>query len=170
MEGSDGTNWLDVLKASFWPLLAAVTLALFYGPLARLAESASGKPASSIEVAGLKIVFDTTANETLRRPPPEIARLLAQLRRIDIDALLAAGDGFLSVCPLDERYRSYGSVNNPRLAQRFLELGLVTRKNVEDGRLQCEREFLVTLSPIGTQAREYLVEVLAKTVTISPAD
>jgi hypothetical protein len=166
------TNWLDVLKASFWPVIALGVLLLFYGPIWRFADHTSERPASSLEIAGIKITFDKEATRNLQRPKPEVERTLLQLNSSGMDALLkSSGMTSASVCPSGERaaYLDKSSTNNPAIATRFISLGIMRRSEVDLRRLQCQGEYLVSLTPLGLEVRTYLVEILTKVVAISPA-
>lgn len=164
-EGS--TNWLDVLKAGFWPILALIALLLFSRSLSRFVENAAGSPTSSIEIAGLKVTFDTEAKQVLEKPSPEIQKILLALNSSEVDALLASTSGYFSVCPQGGHNRSENSPNDPRVATKFISLKLMDRSEVRGGKQQCDMEYLVSPTDLAKESRSYLLKLLTGVITIS---
>lgn len=168
------TNWLDVVKASFWPILAVIFIAIFASPLSALltAMSAGVGPAQEVDIGSLKFKFSEKAAAALAPPSADVAAALTKLQAGQIDMLLAQAETLPSVICLRAGWVASSGVETRTKAEiyeAFEALGLIRYVPDENSGDYCAADNLrfAYLTPLGMKTRKYLIDVLTKTITIS---
>ncbi len=194
MAENSQTNWLDVLKAGFWPLLALIALISFWTPLR---DAVAGlEEVQSFKAGNLEVAFSVRQARQLPAPPVDVARALQSLSPMDRDALLSAGSprrvafcsprGFASGRDTPA-FRADPNVNRltpdqlaayVALSAAYERLGALQLAEIRRDFPSyvtrpewCGDEFgYVQTTPLGDRTRSYLIDLINAGIQISSAD
>ena len=171
------TNRLDVLKASFWPLLVAVAMILFAGPLSRLvtAVATNAGPAQEIELGPIKLKLSARAAAAIEPPSNEVATALAKLSDAEKEQLISRQENGLNQVCLPGGFANPGTsssgANSSEL--RFIELKLTSfadrPRAPSDTESWCKFDSTrwAVFTELGRKVRRYLVDISLKAVQIT---
>jgi len=170
------TNRLDVVKASFWPLLVAVAMIVFAGPLSRLvtAVATNAGPAQEIELGPIKLKLSARAAAAIEPPSNEVATALAKLSDAEKEQLISRQENGLNQVCLPGGFVNPGSSPTANASElRFIELKLTSfadrPRAPSDTESWCKFDSTrwAAFTELGRKVRRYLVDISIKAVQIT---
>jgi hypothetical protein len=185
------TNWLDVLRASLWPILVLVVLAAFWKPLREAADGVEG--VESFKAGNVEITFAVGRARNLPHPSPDVANALQSLTATDRDALLSAGQPRnVAYCSAAQTIASRNTPafrSDPRMGrlspreidsyaalsasyERLAELNLTHASQALPNYLPkpawCQEQYFIAgTSDLGQRTRSYLLDLINNGIEIS---
>lgn len=171
MAESAPTNWLDVLKAGFWPVLALIALIMLYGPISRFAGRLG--PAEEIQIGSLRLKLSEEGAQSIPPPSEAVAEALASLDSLGLERLLTLEENSsYSVCvPSSQTGNNSVQTNDRDLAiLQLAELEIVRIEPSGDeppDYCRGQSYAFARLTSKGVQTRRYLTNFVTRVLTVS---
>lgn len=153
-------HWIKGVSSVLWPLFAFVVLVSFWTQLQTIANRLPDliDKSQTISIAGLKVELDNTSR--IHNPSPPVAKALKDLYAEDIKLLITNPDAAVFSPP--ERVAEY----RERFAH-LIQLDLIREGKTTmlgQGGEVARNGTVFKLTPVGTEAKAYLVELVISTL------
>jgi hypothetical protein len=170
---SAATNWLDVLKAGLWPLLALIAVMVFAAPLKAILTHMSSNLGITQEIAvgPIKIQFSPAAVQSLPPPSEAVAAALTKMDAADIEAILSHHENeFLEVCSAEGLSTDgYQQQRDQTRTYHHLENLALVKLEPNGSVAWCKQGQTSTasLTGLGVDTRRYLYALISRSLVLS---